>query len=133
MPAFIRSCTTWFQRRLGWSNSLRSWLERLAMFGVAGIIITLWWFRGRLTTNQHVFAWSLLLVATLALLRGNLLKLFGPVFLYELVRTSRQSRYFLLRCTYLFILLFILMGVYCLWTKTYDNFEIPQRAPWKNY
>src|SRR5438477_11919898 len=49
---------------------------------------------------------------------------FGPVFRYDLVRSARQGRLFLLRCVYAFALLVVLFLVYTSW------FQSSLRSPW---
>jgi ABC-type transport system involved in multi-copper enzyme maturation permease subunit len=39
-------------------------------------------------------------------------KLFGPVLLYDLIRTARRSRYFILRCVYALVLLILMYLAY---------------------
>jgi ABC-type transport system involved in multi-copper enzyme maturation permease subunit len=63
---------------------------------------------------QQVSFASLLLLAAGILLRRGWLKLLGPAFLYELVRSGRRSRYILLRL-YVYFILFILLVVFLHW------------------
>jgi ABC-type transport system involved in multi-copper enzyme maturation permease subunit len=50
-----------------------------------------------------------------AVLRPGRWKLFGPVFFYDLVRTTRRGRSFLLRCAYVAALLVALFLLYSRW------------------
>ena len=53
-----------------------------------------------------------ILLALAALLRIRRFSLLGPVFYYELVRTARHGRFFLLRCCYIGVLLVALSVLY---------------------
>ena len=48
-------------------------------------------------------------------------RLFGPVLWYDLVRTSRQGRAFLLRAAYLLVLLFVFLLLYAEWMGGADG------------
>jgi ABC-type transport system involved in multi-copper enzyme maturation permease subunit len=116
--ALVPSGLAWLRQRIGWSNSRQSWLERLAglaLLGGAG------WALGRgdrLSATQHVVVWGLLLLAAAVLLRRGWLKLFGPVLFYDMIRSARRGRYFLVRCGYAGLLLFFLFSV---WLNTRDR------------
>jgi len=49
------------------------------------------------------------------LYRRSWIQLFGPVLLFEMVRTGRRRRIFLVRAAYAFLLLGILLVVYWSW------------------
>jgi ABC-type transport system involved in multi-copper enzyme maturation permease subunit len=110
--SILQSGAVWFQRNLGWSNSRQSWEERVGALVLVLGVLGVWWFGDRLSALQHVFVLSLLLVTAAVLLRRGWLKLFGPVLFYDMVRTARRGRYFLIRCLYAGLLLFILFVVY---------------------
>jgi ABC-type transport system involved in multi-copper enzyme maturation permease subunit len=63
-----------------------------------------------------LFTLAAALVLGLALLaRRGWLRLFGPVLFYDLVRSGRRARYFVLRCLYALGLFLLLLWVYSLW------------------
>src|SRR5437868_218445 len=112
--AFVRSGTAWLRRNVGWSSSRESWEERLgALALVAGGACALWYGR-RLSAVQQVVVWGLLLLTAAVLLRRGWLRLFGPVLFYDMIRSARRGRYFLLRWAYAGLLLFFL---FCVWVN----------------
>src|SRR5262249_15220094 len=104
----FESCKTWFRSRFGWSSSRQSWQERISFLALAAAAFGALWLAGRVTPFQRNLAWWLLFVSALLLLRRGWLTLFGPVLFYDMVRAGRRGRYFLLRCLYAGLLLFIL-------------------------
>jgi ABC-type transport system involved in multi-copper enzyme maturation permease subunit len=99
-------------RRTGWSNSRRSWAERLAGLALLFAAGAVGWFRA--TLPQVVLAaLAVAGVAAVALLfRRGWLRLFGPVLFYDLVRTARRRRVHLSRVLYALGLLLVLWLVY---------------------
>lgn len=80
----------WVRRLAGWSTSRRSWIERGAGLGLlvaagGGVVVARHWS----TAGQVMLAagWLILLAV---LLRREVIRLAGPVFLYELLRASRH-------------------------------------------
>src|SRR5262245_6356870 len=126
MSIFFGSSSRWFRRRLAWSNSRQSWQERVGFAGLVGAAAAIAWFSDRLSRAQQVLLWGLLLVAFAVLLRRGWLKLFGPVLFYDLIRTSRRGRYFLIRGAYAGFLLFLLGWQY-LATTSFSDCERPSR------
>ena len=100
MLLFIRSGMGWWRRRLAWSNSRESWQERVGVAAVIGAAAAIWRLSDRLSFAQEALLWVLLAAALAILLRRGWLKLFGPVLFYDLVRTARRGRYFLIRGLY---------------------------------
>jgi len=78
--------------------------------GLACII----WFGGGLSTAAYTACWALLLCTFAVLVRAGWLLLFGPLFLYDLVRTIRRSRIVLLRIIYTLSLFVLLLCLYML-------------------
>ena len=110
MATLVRTCSLSARRKLPWSNGRQAWEERLgAAILLAGIAIARW-SASRLTLWQQAGLWTLLLVAVGLLLRRGWLKLLGPLFLFELVRAGRRSRYTLLRL-YVYLVLIILLYI----------------------
>jgi ABC-type transport system involved in multi-copper enzyme maturation permease subunit len=108
MSSIVPNGAGWLERHLSWSNSRQSWIERfcgLALLGAAVVLVLL---GPHLRLSQQVVLWGLLVVAAAALLRRGWLKLLGPVFFYDLIRTARRGRYVLLRCGYAGLLAFVL-------------------------
>jgi len=60
-----------------------------------------------------------------------MLKLFGPVLFYDMVRMSRRSRYLVLRCLYILILLAVLYSVYqsFAWTAAMVSWSMATKYP----
>jgi ABC-type transport system involved in multi-copper enzyme maturation permease subunit len=102
----------WLRRELTLSAFRRSWRPRLAVALLLAGVLLLAWFGGWLTPWQQVALWGVLLIVGAYLGRRGWLTLFGPVLFYDLVRSARQSRTFLLRGTYAFALLVVLFLVY---------------------
>jgi ABC-type transport system involved in multi-copper enzyme maturation permease subunit len=111
-PSDARRLAAWLRQELSPSVFRRAWRERLAVALVLAGAVLLAWRGRRLAGWQQVALWGALLVAVAVLLRRGWLKLFGPVFFYDLVRTARQGRTFLLRGAYAFALLVVLSLVY---------------------
>jgi ABC-type transport system involved in multi-copper enzyme maturation permease subunit len=111
MPALV----AWLRRTFPWSNSRRAWLDRLAVAGVLGGAAALYALRSRLAPAQQALLWGLLLLA--AAFAG---RLFGPVLYYDLVRTARRTRYYVIRVLYALFLLAILGWVYFTYTAGTD-------------
>jgi ABC-type transport system involved in multi-copper enzyme maturation permease subunit len=110
--AFVQSGTAWLRQKVNWSGSRQSWEERLgALLLLIGAACVLW-FGGRLSAVQQVLVWGLLLLAAAVLLRRGWLKLFGPVLFYDMIRSARRGRYFLIRMGYAALLLFFLFSVW---------------------
>jgi ABC-type transport system involved in multi-copper enzyme maturation permease subunit len=100
----LRRTSGWLRRRLAWSNSRRSWYERLGVLALAALAAGAWWFSRGLGLESRLVllaAWLLLLAL---MLRRGLIKLFGPVFFFELLRRCRK-RVHLVRTLYALALL----------------------------
>jgi hypothetical protein len=66
------------------------------------------WYGGDLSGWQRVAGWSVLGLGLAYLMRSGLVRLFGPVLFYDLVRNARRTRTYVLRCSYLALLLLFL-------------------------
>jgi ABC-type transport system involved in multi-copper enzyme maturation permease subunit len=115
MTSPVHSCQLWLRRNLSWSNSRQAWEERLGALALFAGIAAVWWSADLLPLWQQACLWTLLLVAVGILLRRGWLKLLGPLFVYEVVRAARRSRYVLLRLYVYFILLIFLFIFLCWW------------------
>lgn len=114
--AFLYSWLGAARRRIEWRE-----LAGLAVILGVGAII---YYRGaRLDPPQLVALGAIACVALAVVLRTAVPRLLGPVFAYDLMRTSRRSRYFLLRGSYSFALLVALFLVYASWFGSASLFD----------
>jgi ABC-type transport system involved in multi-copper enzyme maturation permease subunit len=111
----VGSVTSWCRRRLPWSNSRRAWGERLVCVSLLAGSFALWWYSSRLPLVAQVGLWAVLLVALAWTGRRGWLQLFGPVLLFDMIRTGRRGRHIFLRAAYAFLLLIVLFWVYSAW------------------
>src|SRR5437899_3468099 len=65
--------------------------------------------------GRQLFFWALLLLVLAWLLRGQGRSLFGPVFFYDLVRSSRRGEQAGHRTFYALVLLCAIAGLYWSW------------------
>ena len=100
------------QRFLPWSNTPRAWGERASLVGVLAVAATLIVYASDLDLWLLVAAWAVLLLTAAVLFRRGWLKAFGPMLWYDLVRTGRRARTYLIRGAYLLILLAVLWMLY---------------------
>jgi ABC-type transport system involved in multi-copper enzyme maturation permease subunit len=125
MTSLVHSCHVWLRRNLSWSNSRPAWEERLGLVVVLAGMALLGWSAHRFSLWQQVCLWMVLFLAVGILLRRGWLKLLGPLFLYELVRTARRSRYVLLRLYVYFVLIIFLFIFLCWWVDDKHILELP--------
>jgi ABC-type transport system involved in multi-copper enzyme maturation permease subunit len=59
------------------------------------------------------------------LVRRGWLRLFGPVLFYDLLRMTRRSRYFMLRCFYASLLVALFYWLYVRWSSMHVNRFLP--------
>lgn len=128
--SLVQIVKQWLRRTFAWSTSAESWHERRvawSMVTLATVIGLLWGMRGvpligradgSVVRFPHTPDWLLLtfggvwLVGLLILMRLGHIKLFGPVLFYDMIRSARRSRYFLLRGFYSLVLLLVLYFVW---------------------
>jgi ABC-type transport system involved in multi-copper enzyme maturation permease subunit len=103
----MSALVAWLRRTFPWSNSRQAWLDRGAVVGVLAGAAALIVFAPHLSMAAQVLLWGLLLAAAAFVSR-----LFGPVLFYDLVRTARRNRYYVIRVLYLLFLLAMLGWVY---------------------
>jgi ABC-type transport system involved in multi-copper enzyme maturation permease subunit len=115
MLLFVQGLRSWLARHVPWSNSAQAWRERGAGVLVLASALALWRWAGPLPLVAQLSLWCLLLLVAGYLWRRSWIQLFGPVLLFEMMRTGRRRRFFLLRAAYAFMLLGILLCVYCSW------------------
>src|SRR5690349_14551681 len=97
--------------------SWRGWTSRsrLAILAVlTALAVSVWCSRG-LSPLPTLILWGCWLTAGIVYLRRCQVKFFGPVCFHDLVRTGRQTRYNLIRCTYVGVLFVTLAIVYAGW------------------
>jgi ABC-type transport system involved in multi-copper enzyme maturation permease subunit len=94
-----------WRRTLSWSDAQR---QRLCLILLLGAAVTIWATHEQLPLVLELCLWGLL-VAVLALLeRVGWLRLLGPVFLFDLVRTTRKTHLAFHRFSYSIVLLTLL-------------------------
>jgi ABC-type transport system involved in multi-copper enzyme maturation permease subunit len=120
----------WLQRRLGWSNSRESWLERLGIIIWLAAAYLLWRHGGSLSGPFQALLIGALVAALAVLLRRGWLRLFGPVFFYDAIRLARQRRQLWLRAGYAAALGLLLTWIYALWYYDFvrDRGNVPLKA-----
>jgi ABC-type Na+ efflux pump permease subunit len=96
-------------------SRLAAWSEWGSVAAVACGGASLAWYGNRLTSLQWALTIGLLLLILVVGLRRGWIMLFGPVLFYDLVRTARRSRSFLLRGLYAAALLGVLFFSYSEW------------------
>ena len=127
MSSVVHFCCYLFRRHVGWSNSRQSWQERIAFVCWLACAIGVWWFWAALSLTQEVVLSAVLLLALVILMRRGWIKLFGPVLVYDMVRTARRPRYRIIRTVYGLISLFGLLWVY--WSFSYEGSVPIRRMP----
>jgi ABC-type transport system involved in multi-copper enzyme maturation permease subunit len=114
----------WLRRELAPSAFRRSWRSRLSLAALLAAAVVLVWQGGRLAAWQQAALWGALLVAAAVLARHSRPRLFGPVLFYDLIRTARRSRTYLLRSAYAFALLAALSMLYATFFGHDDAFAV---------
>jgi ABC-type transport system involved in multi-copper enzyme maturation permease subunit len=106
--------STMLQRRWPWSNTRRAWQQRLilvlALAGTGAVYLI----SGQLALAGQIALWAAWLVTLALMLRQGWLTLLGPVLPFDLVRTTRRSRYLLYRI-YAYAVLILVMLFYVSW------------------
>jgi ABC-type transport system involved in multi-copper enzyme maturation permease subunit len=113
----------WLRRQFAWSNSRRSWYERL---GAAALLVTGaggWWVSGEWPFEGRLLLAALWLVLLAILLRRGLVRLAGPVFFFEALRGSRRHVH-LSRVVLALILLIAVVYIWLVMTQI-DVYRAP--------
>ncbi len=113
----------WLRRELAPSAFRRSWRPRLAAVALLGAAAILVWLGSRLEAWQQAVLWGALLVVAAVLVRQSRARLVGPVLFYDLIRSARRGRTFLLRAAYALALLVALSLLYASYLSRGDHFE----------
>src|SRR6266542_1982483 len=99
----------WINRIWTWLGHRSAWPERivnLTLLLILGILVLLT--LRTLTFWQSILVWTIFLAALGICSQQGWLKLLGPVLFYDMLRTSRRNRYFILRMLYAGFLFFVL-------------------------
>src|SRR5262249_49676785 len=88
------------------------WRERFIGAAFLATACGLWLAAGRLTAVQQGLLWAALALALAIVVGRGWLPLLGPVFGYDLVRTTRRGRYAALRAVYAVALLLFIVATY---------------------
>jgi ABC-type transport system involved in multi-copper enzyme maturation permease subunit len=99
----MKPLLAWLRRQLTWSNSRRSWYERIALLTLAATGAGGWWVSGDWAFESQLLLIGLWLILFAVLLRRGIVRLAGPVFFFEVLRGSRR-RVHLVRTLFLLIL-----------------------------
>src|SRR5580698_7142258 len=100
MPTNSSVASSWLERTTGWSNSRKAWLSRSAVAWLLVTAIVAFAFSSRSNWTVHFLVPGVCLVCLAIFLRHELLKLFGPVLFYELIRLTRKRRTIVIRAAY---------------------------------
>jgi ABC-type transport system involved in multi-copper enzyme maturation permease subunit len=112
MSARVDAVRGWLRRTFAWSNTPAAWAERLSLAGVLAAVVGLAVYGAALAPWQQVLGWAVLVIAAAALFRRGWLRLFGPVLWFDLLRTARRGRTYLVRAGYLLGILLVLWLMY---------------------
>jgi ABC-type transport system involved in multi-copper enzyme maturation permease subunit len=104
MPTQVRS-SSW---------KLWEWIGGASLLASAGALIL---FSKRLSLSYQVGLWGVWIAVLALLFRQGWIRLFGPVLLYDMVRSGRRSRNILLRCIYALALFLMVYLVYSEYTS----------------
>jgi ABC-type transport system involved in multi-copper enzyme maturation permease subunit len=88
------------------------WAERLAAFWLLVSGLTLWWYSSSLAPAVQAVLWATLLLGLAWTVRRGCVQLFGPVLVFDMIRTGRRGRHILFRALYALLLLAVLFIVY---------------------
>jgi ABC-type transport system involved in multi-copper enzyme maturation permease subunit len=108
--SIVQRSLSWVKQTFTFSTSRESWRERIVVAAIllSGLGLTLWCARHdyELITNLIVSLVFLAAAAVVCWVSG--INVFGPVLIYDMIRTSRRNRYFLIRFAYAVFLLLVL-------------------------
>ncbi|HEV8062716.1 MAG TPA: ABC transporter permease subunit [Gemmataceae bacterium] len=119
MSVLIDVGRTWLKQTFTWSNTRRAWVDRLAGTGLIVCFALLAWYSHRLSATQLVSSFALLAALAAFMLRRGWIHLFGPILFYDLVRTARRTRYFVIR--YLCLLTLVGLFFFVHWASNSGN------------
>src|SRR5438552_5813471 len=115
MLSIVQSCAQRLRRGL-WRFQRRQRVRKrfAVLFVVVGVASSVG-LKALLPVAGQLLLWALLLLVVAWLLRGQGRSFFGPVFFYDLVRSSRRGEQVGHRCLYAIVLLCVLAAVYWSW------------------
>ena len=116
--------TAWLRHKLSWSTDTQSRRERLGIGAVGLAAVGLAWMGRGLSAWQQLLLWALLVLALALLARRGWLKLFGPVFFFDLIRSARRQRSFFNRVLYGGSLLVLVCWIYIMWLGQHNDVVI---------
>lgn len=99
-----------------WSNTEQAWNERFVFAALLACAIALGWFSSSWSFLAWTLAWMGFLLVLLTLERFGAVHLVGPVLWYDLVRSSRRIRFFIVRTLYLGFVFLVLCMMYNTWS-----------------
>ena len=111
------------RRTLPWSNSPQSWRERLGLGVLVAGIGTSWLLSDRLFATQQAILWCAMMICLGILWQRGWYSLFGPMLFYDLVRTTRRSRFTLYRLYCYCVLILLVLFIVAWFTRT--RYEVP--------
>lgn len=99
------------------SNAWKVWegIAAASLLTCAGALLV--WSK-RIPISYQLVLWAFWMAALAVLFRHGWIRLFGPVFFYDMVRNGRRTRNILLRCIYALALLLVLYTVYLEYADT---------------
>jgi ABC-type transport system involved in multi-copper enzyme maturation permease subunit len=106
-------------RTIGWSGSRQEWLTLLGLIAWLGAGVALWRYSKNWALGETILAGCVWLLLLLVAARDAVQNLFGPVFLYDLVRVGRNRWTFWIRWGYILILAGTLGLMYYAWLESH--------------
>jgi hypothetical protein len=123
MPLFVHAVAAWARRHVAWPTGRQARVEAAGVAFLAAAMAACAWWGLRLSWSQRAALGGLLLLTVAVLLRRGWLRLFGPVFDYDLVRTARRRQFITLRWVYGGCLVATVFLVYAAWAlRQSDSF-----------
>lgn len=116
MATVVQSALTQLRGGSFWSAARQSWRERLIALLLACLAIGLLWFGADLTWWQQALGWVCLLTLLAGSSRRGWIKVLGPVFFWDVVRTARRGaiNLRLLYTGFLWVMLLVAVYAYSL-------------------
>jgi ABC-type transport system involved in multi-copper enzyme maturation permease subunit len=112
MSSTVASTLDWLKRTVPWSNTRQAWQERMGLLLTLVAAVALAFHGDALPGWAQAASWAGLALAVAYLLRRGWIRLFGPVLFYDLVRSARRTRAYVVRTAYLVCLLIGLSLLY---------------------
>src|SRR5713226_7393008 len=100
MLELIRSCFAFIRQKTTWLPKIASWQDRMLALALFLWAVCLVWFHPGLSLPFECVGWACLLLTLAITVRRGWLRFFGPIFFYDIIKTSRRSNFALLRGVY---------------------------------